>query len=122
MPNYLTKVIAEPPPKRMGAFAWFLILGALGLDMQLVENPQAMERLRPRLTKRKSKRKSVHPAGRIVELTADFYKRISRMGNEARSRKLTPERRSELARVAAEARWRQNREQTAPYRHLKPAH
>ena len=61
----------------------------------------------------------MHPAGRIVELTPDFYKRISRMGNEARLRKLTPERRSELARVAAEARWRQNREIT-PDRHLKP--
>jgi hypothetical protein len=116
----LTKVIADPPPKRMGAFTWFLILGALGLDMLLVENPQAMERLRPRLTKRKSKRKAVHPAGRIVELTPDFYKRISRMGNEAR-RKLSPERLSEIGRKAVNARWSRHREQTAPDRDLKPA-
>jgi hypothetical protein len=56
---------------------------------------------------------------RAAHLTPDFYKRISRMGNEVRSRKLPPERRSEPARVAAEARWRQNREVT-PDRHLKP--
>lgn len=110
--GYLTKVIANPPPKRASPFTLFLIVQALGLDMQLVENPQVMERLRPRYEKKKLKRK-IRPAGRIVELTPDFYKRISRMGNDARSRKLTPECRSELARVAAGARWRRHRERQA---------
>jgi hypothetical protein len=87
----LTKVIADPPPKRMGAFTWFLILGALGVDMALVENPQAIERLKPRLDKRKLKlRRKIRPAGRIVQLTPDFYSRISRMGNDARSRNYRP--------------------------------
>jgi hypothetical protein len=115
--GYLSKVTADPPPKRMGAFTWFLILQAIGLDMQLVENPDLTAKLKPRWTKRKVVRKLVRPAGRIVQLTPDFYSRISRMGNEARSRNLTPERRSELARVAAEARWRRHREQKSPHRH-----
>jgi len=106
--GYLSKVLADPPPKRMGAFTSFLILQALGLDMQLVENPQAMERLRPRFEKRKLRRK-IRPAGRIVELTPDFYKRISRMGNEAR-RKLPPEKLSEIGRTAVNARWRRHRD------------
>jgi hypothetical protein len=58
------------------------MLQALGLDVQLVENPQAMKRLRPRYEKRDLKRK-VRPAGRIIELTPDFYSRISRMRNES---------------------------------------
>jgi len=60
----------------MGAFTWFLILQALGLDIQLVENPELTERLKPKFEKRKLVRKPARPAGRIVQLTPDFYSRI----------------------------------------------
>jgi hypothetical protein len=42
---------------------------------------------------------------RVIHLPPDFMRRISRMGCEARMRKLSPERRSALARHAAMARW-----------------
>lgn len=100
-----SKVIANPPPKRIGPFTYFLILQALGCELQMVENPQEMERLRSRLSKRKLRRTRVRPAASIIELAPDFYARISRMGNAARNTKLSPERRSELARNAALARW-----------------
>jgi hypothetical protein len=111
-PNYATKVLGDPPPKRACPFTTFLMLQALGLDVQLVENRQAMERLRPRYAKRKLKRK-IRTAMRMVELPPDFYKRISGLAADARRRKISPERRSELARVAAEARWRRRREESS---------
>jgi cold shock CspA family protein len=121
--GYLTRVISDPPPKRMCPFTQFLILQALGLRVRLEEDPELIEKLRGRWTKRKL-RKSVRTAmsmNRVIELTPDFMRRISRMGCEARMRKLSPERRSELARNAAVARWRQARERKNPGRHLKPA-
>jgi hypothetical protein len=105
--GYLTKVIADPPPKRMSPFTQFLILQAFGLNVQLVENPQLIEKLKGRWTTRKL-RKSMRTAvsiDRVIHLPPDFMRRISRMGCEARMQKLTPARRSELARHAATARW-----------------
>jgi hypothetical protein len=110
--NYLTKVISNPPPKRMSPFTQFLILQALGLRVRLEEDPELIEKLKGRWSKRKL-RKSMRTAvsiDRVIELPPDFMRRISRMGCEARMRKLSPERRSDLARNAASARWRQHRE------------
>jgi hypothetical protein len=108
--NYLTKVTASPPPKRMSMWTAFLVLEAIGLRVELSVAPDFEERFAHRLEKRRLVRRPMRPAGRIVELTPDFYKRISRIGNDATSRKLSPERRSELARAAAAARWRRHRE------------
>jgi uncharacterized protein YjbJ (UPF0337 family) len=46
-------------------------------------------------------------------VSMDFMRRISRMGCEARMRKLSPERRSALARNAARARWLKREAPTA---------
>jgi hypothetical protein len=105
--GYLSKVIADPPPKRTSPFTQFLILQALGLRVKLEEDPQLIEKIRQRWSKRKL-RKSMRTAvsiDRVIELPPDFMRRISRMGCEARMRKLTAARRSELARHAAMARW-----------------
>jgi hypothetical protein len=110
--GYLSKVIADPPPKRMSPFTQFLILQALGLRVKLEEDQQLIEKIRGRWSKRKL-RKSMRTAvsmDRVIHLPPDFMRRISRMGCEARMRKLSPERRSALARHAASARWRQHRE------------
>jgi hypothetical protein len=110
--GYLSKVIADPPPKRMSPFTQFLILQALGLRVKLEEDQQLIEKLKGRWSKRKL-RKSMHTAvsmDRVIHLPPDFMRRISRMGCEARMRKLSPERRSAIARNAASARWRQHRE------------
>ena len=105
--GYLSKVLADPPPKRMGPFTWFLILGALGLDVQLAENQQAMERLRPRLEKRKLVRKRIRAKEGIIELTPDFRHRRSQLGGLARAKLPNI---SEINRRAALARWRRYRE------------
>ena len=42
-----------------------------------------------------------------------FFKRLSKVGNQARQQKLSPERRAEIARSGARARWKKQREQMA---------
>ena len=84
--GYLSKVVANPPPKRMQPFTWFLILQALGCELQIVENPQLMERLKPRFEKRKLRRKEVRSKSGIIELTPDFRVRRARLGGLARAR------------------------------------
>jgi hypothetical protein len=113
--GYLSKVIADPPPKRMSPFTQFLILQALGLRVRLEEDPQLIEKLKGRWSKRKL-RKSMRTAvsmDRVIHLPPDFMRRISRMGCEARMRKLSPERRSALARQAAMARWSKSKARAA---------
>jgi hypothetical protein len=70
--GYLSKIIANPPPKRVGPFTYFLILQALGLDMEFVENPQTMERLKSRYEKQKLARKNVRAKAGIIELTPEL--------------------------------------------------
>jgi hypothetical protein len=113
--GYLTKVTANPPPKRMGLHVCFLILTALGLQVELTEAPD-FQRYAQRLERRKLTRRPGRITGRSKKCAPDFYAYISRLGNEARSRKLSPERRSALARSAAQARWRARKEQLAPHR------
>jgi hypothetical protein len=120
--GYLSKVIADPPPKRMSPFTQFLILQALGLRVKLEEDQQLIEKLRSRWSKRKL-RKSMRTAvsmDRVIYLPPDFMRRISRMGCEARMQKLTAVRRSELARNAAKARWSKKDEAGPPIAKPEP--
>jgi hypothetical protein len=107
--GYLSKVIANPPPKRMSPFTQFLILQALGLDMQLVESPQLIEKLKGRWTKRKltrPKKKILAESTLIkVEIPIDTLRRRARAGGYARAQYLSRERLSEIGRAAAMARW-----------------
>jgi hypothetical protein len=113
--NYLTKILSDPPPKRASPFTMFLIAQFLGLSTQLVESPQLVEMYSKRWTKRKARRPvpTAVSMNRVIELPPDFMRRISKMGCEARMRKLSPERRSEIGRAAASARWQRHREREA---------
>jgi hypothetical protein len=106
--NYLTKIISDPPPKRMSPFAMFLVTQALGLDVQLVENQQLIEKLSKRWTKRKLRRPTtrVPDNGTHVykyEVTPDLMRRRGRLGGYARAQYLSRERLSEIGRAAAMA-------------------
>jgi hypothetical protein len=111
--GYASKFLASPPPKRVTAFTWFLVLQALGMEMQLAENPQLAEKLRERRAKKKLTKKAKGlPAGSTYkyELTPDLMRRRARMGGYARAKRLSPERLSEIGRNAINARWRRYRE------------
>jgi hypothetical protein len=108
--GYCTKILGNPPAKRVQLYTAFLLIEALGLRVKLEEDPELTEGLRHRWTRRRFTKAAMRPAGSIKEFPPDFYRYISRLGNEARWRKLGPERRSALARNAAAARWSRYRE------------
>ena len=54
--GYFSKLMCDPPPKRMASFTPFMVLPALGLALWVVEDPAALARVRPRLTRRQVKR------------------------------------------------------------------
>jgi hypothetical protein len=106
--GYISKIIGSPcspPAKRVQLYLACILIEALGLEIRLYENPQAMERLARRFEKRKLKKPAVRTAMRKIELMPDFYRHISGLAADARRRKIPPERRSALARQAAMARW-----------------
>jgi hypothetical protein len=106
--NYLAKIISDPPPKRASPFTMFLVAQALGLDMQLVENRELIEKLKGRWTKRKlTKIKKPMPADSMhkMEIPIDTLRRRARAGGYARAQYLSRERLSEFGRMAAGARW-----------------
>ena len=81
--GYGSKILSTPPRKRMNAFTWFLLIQALGLRMVLEEDPELVERMRGRWTKRHN-RKPVLAAARIIQLTPDYRRRVARLGGFAR--------------------------------------
>jgi hypothetical protein len=109
MPGYISKILGSPlspPPKRVQLYLACILIEALGLEIRLYENPQAMERLARRFEKRRLRKVQMPTAMRTIELMPDFYRHISGLAADARRRKISPERRSELARHAATARWK----------------
>jgi hypothetical protein len=111
--GYATKILGEPPLKRAQLETFLWLIEALGLELILRINPQTAAKMAPRYIKRKLAR-VVRPGD--ASPIGDFFQRLSRLGNEARSRELSPERRSELARHAANARWSKSgaRRETRP--------
>jgi len=119
MPGYISKILGtpcSPPSKRVQLYLACILIEALGLEIRLYENPQAMERLARRFEKRKLRKTSVRTAMRKIELMPDFYRHISGLAADARRRKIPPERRSELARNAAMARWSKREGAAHPWR------
>jgi len=78
------------------------VLNGLGLKCQFVEDQEATERLKSRVPIRNGS--YVRSAPSIV-FTVRFYKRIGRMGAQARVDNSTAEQRQEWAKKAAAARW-----------------
>ena len=104
--GYASKILADPPIRRMGPVVLFLVLQSLGLSIAITEDQIGLASLGNRLTPRRSKR-VLHRAPRIT-FEHDHFRRIGRMG-AAGFMKLSPAKRSRIARKAALARWRKAR-------------
>jgi hypothetical protein len=105
--GYSSKLLADPPQRRLGHFSLFVLLQTLGLDMVLVENPQALEGLKnPALRRRQA---WVLKAPRIVVLTPDFLRMIGTKGGRARVQKLSKQQHSKHARYMNRIRWDKER-------------
>jgi hypothetical protein len=81
------------------------LLSAMGVKLQMVEDPAGTARLR-RLPPRNPSYVRVMPAAASILFTARMLKRIRRAGGRARMAQLTAKERSALVRKAALARWR----------------
>jgi hypothetical protein len=81
--GYTSKLLADPPIRRMGPIILFLVLQSLGMTVSLIDDPIGLSSLRHRLTPRKVARRFDHRAGSIT-IDRDHFRRIGRMGAAAR--------------------------------------
>ena len=102
--GYASKLLCDPPMKRLGPITLHIMFGALAMRQQLVHDEEAYGRLQHRL-ERRLKPRMLRARRTTVHLTPDFMRRIAILGNAARTKKLSPAKRSRLARKAAKARW-----------------
>ena len=103
--GYLSRLVGAHPIRRIGMASMGPLLSAMGVKLQMVEDPFGTARLR-RLPPRNFSFVRAMPADACIVLTPRMLKRIRRLGGQARMAMLTPKQRRELARRAALARWR----------------
>jgi hypothetical protein len=101
--GYYSKVAGAKPIRRLGMTSFGPILNGLGLKCQFIEDPQATDRLKNRVQQRNGSYVRAAPS---IILTVRFFKKIGRLGAQARIDNSTKEQRQEWARKAAIARWR----------------
>jgi hypothetical protein len=103
--GYLSKLLTIRSVRRVGMQSMGPLLSAMGVKLQMVEDPVGTARLR-RLPPRNPSYVRAMPADACMVLTPRMLKRIRRLGGQARMAQMTPKERRELARKAALARWR----------------
>jgi hypothetical protein len=103
--GYLSKLLTIRSVRRVGLQSMGPLLSAMGVKLQMVEDPAGTARLR-RLPPRNPSYVRTMPADACMVLTPRMLQRIRRLGGQARMAQLTPKERRELARKAALARWR----------------
>lgn len=100
--GYASKLLADPPIRRIGPLTLFIVLQSLGMSLSLVEDRKWMERAETRFVPRKTPRMLRAVS---ITLTPDFYSRIAQEAAQARMVKISPAQRKAIARNAARARW-----------------
>ena len=103
--GYLSKLLTIRSVRRVGMQSMGPLLSAMGVKLQMVEDPAGTARLR-RLRPRNLSYVRAMPADACIVLTPRMLQRIRRLGGQARMAQLTAKQRRELARKAAIARWR----------------
>jgi hypothetical protein len=110
--RYTSKLLAPVPIKALGPISMGPMLGALGLVVIVAEDTEGIQKLRPRLTRRKYRRHAdaAMPTKRRRKKSA--FHGNSEWGRVMRARsilKQSPEQRKRAASRAAKARWRKPR-------------
>jgi hypothetical protein len=104
--GYLTKILGNPPAKRVQLFLACLLIEALGLEIRLYGRPDTIEKFKHRYEKRTLTRKVRAQAG-IIELLPDARTSRARLGGLARARLPNL---SDINRRANLTRWARHRE------------
>jgi hypothetical protein len=93
--TYATKLLAEEPERHMGAMAFDAMLGATGLKIALIEDPERLEKVRRHrdFTPRKSRMRATVKHGPYVvqRRTREDMRQMGLEGGRARAAKLSPE-------------------------------
>lgn len=112
--GYTSKVLCVPPMRSLGCTSFGPTLEALAVTLVLVENPEALARYS------KQFKESMYPdlaAGKVdlvsYQISRKKLSRMARLGGKRRAEKLTPKRRSMIARKASRAAARQRRRRAA---------
>jgi hypothetical protein len=106
--GHASKILAPRPIKRIGGRTLPLLLGALGLRLVLIEDPEALGRIASRLEPRQVRtpiRAVKAGRGRTRLVSLRHLRKIAPEGGRARMAKMTPRQRSKHARAAVMARW-----------------
>lgn len=125
--GYTSKLFAPVPIKNLGPISFSAILGALGLAVVVVEDPEQVERVKSRWTKRQKPLQqqpiqsalriehqvpqeiAVTPALQRLLNNPNWMKEIGARGGKSRWANLTPKQRAKAARKAVRARWKKRR-------------
>jgi hypothetical protein len=115
---YLAKLLSPSPHpmRRIGMISLGPVLGVLALKLLVVPDDQAAARFGPQIEQKNES--CSHPPvltvmgghGKKQAIPVRLLRRISPLGVAARQRLLSPARRSQIARIAATARWAKVRE------------
>jgi hypothetical protein len=101
--GYCSKLLSNPPVKRLGHFSLFALLEVLALDIVLVENPERLETLKNPAHLRRQRFLLKRPAIQIF--APDFLRLNGSKGGRARARNLSPKQLSRIGKRGARARW-----------------
>jgi hypothetical protein len=109
--RYTMKLLAPVPVKGIGRTSLGPLLGALGLKLVVAVDHEVLARIRPRLIGRHHASLALLPVGKPRQKAYTINStEVSLLYNERRTLKLSPSRRSSIARIAAKARWAKVRE------------
>lgn len=108
--GYLSKLVGARPIRRLGMTSFAPVLAGLGLRLLVIEDPELMARL-SRLPPRQAQyvRPGMRGGSVQISLTASFMQRIRKKGGENSRKYLGKRLVKQLARKAANARWRSDR-------------
>lgn len=108
--RYASKVLGPSKTKNIGRMSFDALLGTLGLKVVLIEDPEALAKVQGRFQERHSSKAQGSGEARLGKMTLNrvyvpVIREMSRRAAEARRVKIPPEKRRQLARMAARARW-----------------
>ena len=105
--RYTAKVIGLQPTRRFGQFSLDGLLGAAGVMLIVVEDAEALDRVRARLVPLQRVEHSAAPRRKIViKLSADFMREIGRLGGlKSNANRIRKQQRSAINRANALKRW-----------------
>lgn len=102
--GYSAKVLGPNPSKRLGPISWS-ILTVLGVKLVVVEDAKARASMESRFVPKREVRSVERPGLTVDERVKAFFSSTGAAGGRARKERLSPRRRSQIARRAARARW-----------------